>query len=186
VGRTFDIKISDVPPRFSGHNLTYKGLAYSELFCESTLRDFRSLAQVPDLSYLIRCKLRHFVGFSALFARNALVTAFRHSVSLIDKIVSKKQMLWVYTGRIVAFVQNVHTCRNWTVMKNPRGSVSKSLATRKAKAAISLFLAISIPFPTPCFWDFIELGVKSVFWRAFHAGLISVRTPENKWVLYGP
>jgi len=109
-------------------------------------------------------KLGHAVFFAFHCAQSA--SALFNHIGHVVRIISKKQMIWIYAGRSVAFMQNVEIVFYFTKMKFPRCSVRpRSFFALKEKVSISLS-AVFCPGPKPTRFSLINMAKKSIFYFA--------------------
>ena len=159
----------DVRPSFTVLDRHY-GASPKSIFCGDNVMLPRVIS---DTSYLL---WSHF-GAIAWGIDSALTRAVRHIVGLR----AKKQVLWVHASRIVATVENIEPCWDWTASECPRHAVrehigpwSRTILRFIREAAVSLIVQLSFPEPTRV--GFSYLRPKSLFKR-------EVRSPASPYLL---
>jgi len=130
---------------------------------------FSFRVELANLVNVIRCKfgvlrcltLRWVVALSA-FAD--------HILDILD-LSTKKQMIWIDTGAIVAFVKNTKAIRNFSIGNGPGNPVCGTNFSLKHQSAVSKAAPESLPFPTlggvPNIYFRPEAGM---FGKIVHAG----------------
>lgn len=94
-------------------------------------------AKMPDFPNL---GLRELCRPLPLPASTAPAT-FRHHVLHVLFVCGKKQVVGITAHPVVAFVADLHPCRNWTVGENPRNSMrkacSRNLISQRVKSPVA-------------------------------------------------
>lgn len=108
---------------------------------------------------------------------------FVHIINIV-KLCSNKQMLWVYTRRIVAFVQNAKSIWNGPVVNFPRNSMRLKIATKSfvtsTRSAFGGHFSITTmrfgPKPWPTFaglFNFAPESLLETFWLSHDFSLLA-------------
>lgn len=101
-------------PRYVIQNVEDGSLVDSECAGSFLKANAALCVDPPNFSNILFCKL---MGWMALSMRRP---SLRNHITLICETISKKQVLGVNTERIVAFVQDERTSRNFSVVNHPR------------------------------------------------------------------
>lgn len=132
-------------PRNTGNSLSHGGSGNRELTSKFTLRKITKRMQSTKFNNL---------GFGKLvlempFAFRGTAPSFGKHVLNVVGIVSKEQMIWPHTARIVAFVKHPQSVRNFPIRQLPCKTMrSNQFVRRKHQHSIPLRLTRCGPQPT--------------------------------------
>lgn len=162
-------------PCSSINNRVYRG-EVEAIFFGKALSVLAALSQLSNninifFSYFCDCSRRLWTIISSLL----------NHISNVIGMGSKKQVFWVYTFRIIAFVKNMKASGDWPNIYHPRNPMR-----RKGFAAISPGSYFPIPFsvetsspkPTACrFGNLWPKSLRNGLWfrplAFFHRGYLS-------------
>lgn len=120
-------------------------VAYPEFLCkDASIPAFEFFSNLKNLSFR---KLAVWMIFS-LVSHGAF---FYRSISHVFSMRCEKQMFWIPTRRIIAFVANLHFFRYWTKVKQPRKPMGSTKFCFVRNRAIPVFVFGSNPNKTLCF-----------------------------------
>lgn len=134
-----DHRLINMFPTFFQNYLRDTGLAKSVLSAKHGLVNSALLVSLANLSYQTLSHYCHAVVFPTQGA------AFGYTVRRIFLVGSKKQMVRSYAGRIIAPMKHAKVIRNWTIVQEPRKTMS---AAQFVKAAVAVPVNSCRPDPT--------------------------------------
>jgi hypothetical protein len=129
-------------PSLTSNNSANVGLADSKYGRDFLLRNAVFKIELSDFSYIFG---REF-GISR-FSNCDAPSALGKHVSHVIAMRSNKQMLWIYAGRIVAFMAHTHSSRNFAFMHNPRRMACVRDLSTEPKRAIPAGVYCTSPKP---------------------------------------
>jgi hypothetical protein len=140
----------------------------SNIFLSNTPR-----GKLPYIPYIFLSQFRRASIFAPAnqirpFSKNVLVSAlvcassFFGSVFVVVIGCAKKQMVWIHTLFVVAFVAYKKAIRNISIVNNPRGSVRPDVFPIYKKPAITVGGELPAPFPAPI-RHFVNVAPKGVY-----------------------
>jgi len=131
VGNNFRKKASNVFPFPASHSFPKRVRPYTHRL--SNLRNtFPSQPSFTCINYVSLCQHRLSLSFSSLKA------SFGHTIRTIIALCSKKQVRWITARRIIAFVQNAHSCWNWPISDYPCCTMSQHCRPVKSYDSVTL------------------------------------------------
>lgn len=90
-------------------------------------------------------------------------TMLLNAITIVLKLCSKSEMVWIYACRIVAKMHDHHAFWNRTNSPFVHNTVGASgFFARKQKNTVPVSIAMSLPFPAPTFLDLVP-SVKNIF-----------------------
>lgn len=137
--------IRNVLPRSSFNNLLSGAKTNPKFFGNNTTRNNFGLISCSYFQNLFICKFAVIVLSPLPVIKFPLFNSIKH----IFQMRSKKQMIWPYARFIVAFMKNIYTIWNFSIMQYPRYSMSGSCFFSKPERTISSSCSTTNPKPTP-------------------------------------
>lgn len=116
------------------------------------------------LSYLNNLRLRK-LGIVMLIPVFYPMAILFNAISHIVGCASKKQMLWVTAGRIIAFMQNKLPIFNWSISDNVSNSRGVKLIPVSVNHSVARSIFVCNPWPTLMGFAALYLTPKSIFKR---------------------
>lgn len=156
----------DMLPTLAKCDIRDRCLAHAKLLCDSALR-YPSIAKATNFNHLIGRQSRCMYGLALRligFIHSALVDHIRGVVGLS----AEKQVPRIATRRIIAFVTNIHTWRDWAKTQFPshaacnRTNVASAIPLAESELSISIRIATGLPLPT-----FIGAALRDFLPKAF-------------------
>lgn len=126
------------------------------VFFRKTRRKFSVCATLSDFYYLCIIELGVIVNatWTSFWMKSAAhfitlsLSSFGISIGSIIRSCSKKEVCWVHARRIIAFVENTKSVRDFLKAKSPRQSVCLNRFTSKPENTISAAVKAGGPHPT--------------------------------------
>lgn len=118
-----------------------------------TAASFKHLA---DFGYRVRTVLGEVVSLAAV---RPSVPAFRGAVTSVVRCCASKQVCRSYARRIIAFVQNPKSCRDWAARHDPRSAMRWDHLAHHLAGAVPGAVFAGGPDPAPS-----ELGAMRRYW----------------------
>lgn len=107
-------------------------------------------------------------GFQLCIRKVCFFSApFRRHINRVVLFCPKEKVIWIYAGRVVAFMKNAKPIRDISIMNTPRESMRRMLSAfsinfMSEKEAVSK--GVFLPRPKPTRWSLYDLTKESFFY----------------------
>lgn len=159
-------------PLLTRQRIAERRTAYTESPSDLCLRNSRN-AQPSCEQNLFGCEFTKGSIFTARFLE--MVSALYRRIALIVTVGPKEQMVWSYTGPIVAMMEHPKVMRNLSDMDFPRYAMGKSIAARVAvlDGSVTNTLCASPKPAGTCFLDVLPKAFNDWLRRDRHFVIIA-------------
>lgn len=119
------------------------------------------------------CLFISYFSHSVFFSTKVYCSSFLSRVSHVFCVRANKEMIWIAASRIVAFVKNMKSDRDFSIFYFP--SYSAGNVTFPSKPKLTIFFGSSMPQPRPTFfWRLNQNIIPKTFWHWFSSRLPSL------------